>query len=219
MKLLPSQKDILFDLIVQVGLSPSQFEFGEIASKKSSGKKATKLKFVNSEYYFLFETGIKSTKSHLAVFCPGETAHTVSEYPGSWDLQLNYVRQWLRNLVKEINSPNKWDRLKKEIEGIKIKFDNDEDKFSVHEYEDLQKRVLALKQGLTTIGLLDGQVNIINEKLDHLTELAKEMNKFDWKSLFIGTIISIVIQLGVTQNNARLLWDLIKQVFNNYLLP
>lgn len=54
--------------------------------------------------------------------------------------------------------------------------------------------------------------------LERLTELAKELNKFDWKNLFIGTIISITIQLNVTPDNATLLWELIQNVFSNYFL-
>jgi hypothetical protein len=72
---------------------------------------------------------------------------------------------------------------------------------------------------IKTIPLLTVQETAIANQLDHLMELAKELNKFDWKSLFIGTISSIIIQLGVTKENAHELWSLIKKVFNNFFLP
>jgi len=219
MKLLTSQKDILFDLIETAGLSPSQFEFEEIPSKMYYGEKATLLKYKNSDFYFRFETGSNNTTSHYAIYCPGESAHTENNHPGSWDIQLGYVEEWLSNLSREINSLNKWDRLKHEIKSIRIKLGNDEDKFSAQEYTDLKKRMTILKQGVKTIGLLPDQINTINDRLDYLTGLAEEMNKFDWKGLFIGTIISIIIQLSVSVENAETLWALIKKVFNNYLLP
>jgi len=105
------------------------------------------------------------------------------------------------------------------VNSIKLNLNNEADKFSALEFEDLKIKVSAIKQGLNNIDLLSDQISVINEKLDHLTELAVNMNKFDWKSQFIGTIISIIIQLEVTQENAKSLWALIKQVFNNYFLP
>ncbi len=219
MKLLNSQKNTLFDLIEKFGLSPSQFEFKENHSKISNNQLTTDLILKNSNYFFSFETGPNTSAKHYAIFCPGSEAYTESQYPGDWVFQLNYVEEWLANLVREINSPNKWSRLDNEIASIGIKFENDENKFSFHEYEDLKQKISTLKDGIINIGLLPTQINAINLKLDNLTELAKDMNKFDWKSLFIGTIISIIIQLYISPDNAKMLWTLIKQVFNNYLLP
>jgi hypothetical protein len=123
-------------------------------------------------------------------------------------------------VVEELNSPNKWDRLSKEIKnaGINLDKNNSDNKFSILEYEDLKTKILTLKQSSHTIGLTSEQSNAIEAKLDHLTDMAKILNKFDWKSLFVGTIISVVIQLNVTQDNANSLWTLIRQIFKNFLL-
>lgn len=219
MKLLASQKDTLFDYIENVGLSPSQFEFKETPSSYSSGQIATILLFKDSEFYFTFETYPNSLTSHFALYCPGSDSHTNQHNSGTWINQLKYVNLWLQHLIREINTPNKWNRLFKEIEGIGFNFENNEDKFTVREYEDLKQRIFTLKASISTVGLLPEQITAINTKLDHLTDVAKEMNKFDWKGLFVGTIITIVIQLNVNPQNAQALWILIKQIFNNYLLP
>ena len=219
MKLLTSQKDYIYDLIENKGISPSQFEFKERRSEKSPGQYATILEYKNSDFFFSFETHPSNKESHFSIYCPGVSAYKEYKNPGSWTLQQDYIEMWLDNLVKEINTPDKWSRLNAEIESIKINFDDDTTKFSVHEYEDLQARIEILKLKISETGLLEEQISVINNKLDHLTELAKDLNKFDWKGLFIGTIISIVIQLGVTHENAIVLWDAIKQVFNNILLP
>ncbi len=219
MKLLISQKDQLFDLIEKIGLSPSQFEFEESISRLGAKQKATTLILKNSDYFFSFESDPNSPSSHFAILCPGSDSHTERTKTRHWNWQINIFSTWLRDLKKEINSPNKWDRLTTEISRIGIVIENDDDKFTVQEYEDLKERMIILKKGTSSIGLLEEQVTTINTKLDHLTELAKEMNKFDWKGLFIGTVISIVIQLGISVENAESLWTLIKQVFNNYLLP
>ena len=205
-------------MIESYHLSPNQFEFSEGASKNLFEEKVTLLKYKQSEYYFLFDTG-SNTSGHYAFFCPGNSEHTEKGYPQNWSGQLGYVENWLRCLIREINTPNKWERLKYEVDSLNINFEYSEDKFSYIEYEDLQKRMFVLKQGISKSDLLEEQIKVINDKLDHLTEMAKEMSKFDWKSLFIGTIVSIVIQLAVNQENAKNLWILIKQIFNTYMLP
>ncbi|HSY77944.1 MAG TPA: hypothetical protein VK890_13845 [Bacteroidia bacterium] len=218
MKLLTSQKDAIYDLIEASLFFPAKFEFSEISSKNFHGTIATILSYKNTEYSFSFENLIGSN-DHYAIFCPGASSHTDNDTTLSWTNQLNAVNRWLSYLEREVTSPNKFKRLKHEIEGIKMVFTNDEDKFSVHEFEDVQRRVALIKESTLSLGLLPQQINSINSKLDHLTEMAKELNKFDWKSLFIGAIVTIIIQLEVTPEHAKLLWDLIKRSFDNYLLP
>jgi hypothetical protein len=217
MRLLTSQKDTLYDIIQEYGLSPAQFEFSEKnKSSFSSSSVVTGLHYKNSDFVFRFDT---LNNEHYCSFCPGNDSYNEEAYPGTWDLELTHFQTWINNLLREINSPNKWDRLQKEMAGIKISFGDEQDKFSVHEYEDLKAKILTLKQGIAKIGFLPDQAMAINAKLDHLTDLAKDLNKFDWKSLFVGTIISVIIQLSVTQENAGLLWRLIKQIFSSYFLP
>lgn len=139
-------------------------------------------------------------------------------YPGSWDSQLRQFSEWLGYLKREVTSPNKWERLHKELESLKFNFRDDKTKFSAQEFEDIKVKIETLKRSINEIGLLEKDVAVINSKLDHLTEMAINLNKFDWKSLFIGTIISIVIQLNVTPDNAKALWSLINTVFNSYFL-
>jgi hypothetical protein len=84
---------------------------------------------------------------------------------------------------------------------------------------ELSSKIDQIKTSLDTIPLLEEQQIAIINQLNHLTELAKELNKFDWKNLFIGTIVSIILQLYVTRENAARLWNLIKTVFSNFFLP
>ena len=218
MKLLLSQKDELFLSIERAGLSPFQFDFQEVPSQIAFGQIGTRLNLKGTEYYFIFETSNDSLGNHFAMFCPGASVHTGREYTGTWEKQKDRFYGWLLWLLREINSPNRWERLNKEIAELDIKYEDESSKFSVHEFEEVQANIITLKQNIISIGLTSEQFNTINNKLDNLTQLAKEMNKFDWKSLFIGTIVSIVIQLGVTPENAKTLWQMIKQSFHSYFL-
>jgi hypothetical protein len=219
MKLLVSQKDELYDLIERFGLSPSMFEFSELPSQISAGQRTTLLKLKNSEFFYSFETNYRTEESHYAIYSPGNGSIKETQIPGSWDLQKQYFKYWLQYLSREINAPNKWERLSKEISNLGIYITDDESKFTAFEFEDLKKRMLLLKDSINSIGLDPEQLNLILDKLDHLLNLSKNMSKFDWKALFLGTIVSIIIQLSLSPDVGKLLWDMIKQVFNNFILP
>jgi hypothetical protein len=219
MKLLISQKDELYDLIERFGLSPSMFEFAEILSQVSAGQKTTLLKFKNSEFFYSFESAFNSETSHYAIFSPGNGSVKEAQYPGDWEHQKQYFRYWLQYLSREVNTPNKWERLNKEISNFGINITDDESKFTASEYEDLKIRMLQLKNSISSIGLDPDQLKLLHNKLDHLLELGKNLKKFDWKALFVGTIVSVIIQLSLSPDVGKLLWNVIKQIFNNFILP
>lgn len=135
-----------------------------------------------------------------------------------WSKGTGYIYNWLECLRKEINAVNKWDNLLKEIEYIKFAPSDDNSKFTHQEYLELTNKIDQIKSALDTIPLLEERQLAVINQLNHLTELAKDLNKFDWKNLFIGTIISIITQLYVSKENATKLWTLIKTIFSNLFL-
>lgn len=214
MKLLTSQKNILFDTIKNESLSPSQFELEEL--NYSSGLCNTNIKFKGSEYFFLFGT---KNETYDVMYSPASSSFSGQNYTGSWDLSLSRFSEWIVYLKRETQIQDKWAAFEEEINNVSINFSDDQNNFSAREYEDLKVNMLVLKQGIANLNMLPDQVLTINAKLDYLCEIAVDMNKFDWNSLFLGTIISVIIQLSVTQDNAKAIWTLIKQAFNNYFLP
>ena len=218
MILLTSQKDQLFDIISENELSPSQFELREIQSGISSGQRATGIYFKNSAFYFIFETGPSTIDKHYARYCPGKDSFIKVDYPGDWDLQLNIFKHWVSYLQREISTPDKWSRLNKELSYLDLNYAFDSDKFTVSEFQVLSVKIHILQDRIKEIDLTHDQTEIINRKLDFLLEKAKDLSKFDWKSLFIGTLLNIPIQLGVSEEKIRSLWSLIKEIFNQYLL-
>lgn len=218
MKLLVSQKDELFDLINDSEwFSPSQFKIIETGTKEKGVN--TEVKFENSEYYFRFFEQRDYYGVFVANYSPGEKLLFEATSSLDWNLGVIHFKNWLRFLNREINAPDKWSRLLKELSNIQILSETDETKFSYREYNELSDKISQIKDLIKTVPLLVEQQNAIIDKLDHLTDLARELNKFDWKSLFIGTITSIIIQLSVTKENALQIWALIKKVFNNFFLP
>jgi len=211
MKLLLSQKDEIFEIIKNFELfSPIQFELIE-----DLGNSMTILQFKKSEYYFKF---LSNNQGYWANYSPGwEKILDATDYL-NWTQSKEHLFDWLVCLKRELITPNHWENFKSQLSGISFKTQYDNEKFSYKEFEDLEMQIDLLKDKLESIPLLVEQNIEIKNHLDRLTESAKDLGKFDWKNLFIGTILSIIIQLNVTPENATALWELIKNTFNQYFL-
>lgn len=212
MELLQSQKDQIYELIEEEGLSPNLFHFEEPTTYDAS----TYLRLKNSDYYFQFAEN--QSGSHFAIYSPGEGIYEEKQNPGSWPLQLNYVRRWLRNIDRELKTPNKWDLLAKEMANVDFKdIKYNDSKFTYQEYELLEKNIEDLKNKVSKLDLLEEQIAQIHKKLDHLLNLAKEMNKTDWKELFIGSLISLFMQLSIDKDTGQIIFGYIKNLFVKFL--
>ena len=75
-----------------------------------------------------------------------------------------------------------------------------------------------LQAGIATLELPQGQIQVINKKLDEILAQSQTLSKFDWQSLFLGAIMSLMIALAVTTDVQHQFWQLVKQVFNGVLL-
>ncbi len=213
MILLQTQKNQVYELIEREDLSPGMFSFDESNSYNND----TFLRLKNSDYYFIFATS--RSGGHFARFSPGEETPHEDHAPSSWINQLGYVRRWLFYLKRELNAPNKWKLLEEELNNLNfddIKYDNV--KFTYQEYQLISEKIAELKVKISKLDLLENQITVINSKLDHLLELAKNMNKTDWKELFIGSIISLTMQLSIDRSVGKTIFEYLKSLFIK-LLP
>lgn len=216
MSLLVSQKDMFFDIIEKHNaFTPFQFK---LYDNLSGGDII--FEFKESPYYF----NIFASLNYIGVFTinytPGEKelikiSSGIPIDPSTYTL----FSYWLDNLEREIKAPNKWERLTKEIESMSFHNgtnDNDE-KFSYQEYTEVTSNILILKEGIKEIGLSPEQYNIINDKLDFLIEQGKSLKKFDWRSLFIGTMMNIMTNIIVNPTTIIAFKDLINNFFTKLL--
>lgn len=215
MELLTSQKDSLFKVIENIELSPSQFNFFERMSSLNEWENAVVIGYNSSKYYYAFDY---YDNNHYAEMCPGRDVYSEAFFTKTWDNQIQYFIIWLQNLKREIYAPDFWSRLQNEINGLDFHFESDNEKFTFQEYEDVTNRIEILRSRLSSISFEENQLLALNQKLDFLIESAKDMKKFDWKGLFIGIIINVVMQLSVTPDNANSLWKIIKEVFSAYFI-
>jgi hypothetical protein len=216
MKLLKSQKNSIFEIIQGFDFfSPDQFEI--IENDTHLGYETLVYFKEDKSSYFSFKDS-KYVGRLYVKHSPGEQQIIDLSSDIIWDQALDYLFNWLIYLQREVLAPNLWEQFKSKISEIKYENNFNNEKFSFSEYVEVSEKLEMLKRSISTIPLLLDQQNEIISRLDHLNETAKELGKFDWVNLFIGTIISVLIQLNVTPDNANAVWDLIKSVFNKYIL-
>lgn len=220
MILLTSQKDEIYDIIEINDFSPSQFEIylSQSLNPTKYSDKGTIISLKKSEFSFRLEGTDHNIFTLFTILCPGEKSFKQTKSASSWIQQKSFFTQWLGFLKRELTTPNKWERLQNEMNQINASYDESVDKFSAQEYEELKHKMNQLKLGIKSIGLLPEQITIINAKIDHLTELALTMNKFDWKGLFIGTIVNLSMALSFSNEARTAFWGLIKIVLSPIIL-
>jgi hypothetical protein len=213
MRFLTSQKNKLFDTIANKQLNPSMFNYIEDENQMT-------INYINSDWYFSFKaTPNSALNSHQIKYSPGQYEFEIAFSSSSdWSKVELHFEYWCNYLLREISIEDKWKRLDQEIRASHISFESETDKFSFSEYKDIEVKIQVLKERVKLISLESTQLEAIENKLDHLIIQAETLSKFDWKSLFIGTMVNIIIQLSVSPTNAKALWDLIKQVFTGYFL-
>jgi hypothetical protein len=216
MRLLLSQKNQLFKIIEDSKfLSPGQFSLTE---PRHGDDNSFSIKLKNSDYIFTILENIRYVKSFYVNYIPGIDVYMEISGDLNWGGIVEQFCRWIDNVSRELNEPNHWARLEHEVSNIDFSTNFDNSKFSVRDYEELKSKIEVISQNISSIPLLLDQQREIRLELERLTELAKDLGKVDWLNLFIGTIISIIIQLSVTKENAAMLWTLIKTTFNIYFL-
>jgi hypothetical protein len=58
------------------------------------------------------------------------------------------------------------------------------------------------------------EMESIDARLNYLTQAIERLNRFDWKSLLISSIMSISVALSFDTEKGRQLYKLFKQVFD-----
>jgi hypothetical protein len=219
MYLLKSQKNDIFDLIIQAGLSPLQFTIEEAKDVVTllSNVEKTRITLADTGYYF--ELAIEKGKNILQ-FSPGsEKLIDMWQIPPSWDEKKKYISRWLQNLKRELDLPDKWAELLKSSQTIEWHLTSSEgDRFSYQEVEEIIAAKERAKIRISELRLTPEQSRLIEEKLDYIAEKSKSLGKVDWKNIMIGTLVALVVQLALPPETANALWSIFKEAFQRVIL-
>ena len=219
--LLKFQKNETFELIREAGLNPLDFKWGQQKTDcEGQSYNVSILKYLRNALYFKFDRN--ESGEYTCRFFPGagvleEKAH---HYGTKWLGIINKFKEWLSYLQRESN-PDLWEQMKEyspreeliHIAGIS------NTPFSYAEVEALLESLDELQSKLEMNFKLQGKnLAFVKSQIKYLKDAAKRQGKKDWLHTSIGVIAGIAVNLALSPENAKLLWELVKSCFGGVLL-
>ncbi|GGF30366.1 hypothetical protein [Echinicola rosea] len=203
MRITNLQKKVLADLLRDAGLNMVDFEV-------SGSPKEFKIKYRYD--YFSFSLDRLELQRYSIVILPVNTTVPVKEN-GDWEYLKARYKIWLDQLSKELVTPTGWEHFQPEnYLGLKRRDLNN--LFTSEEKEQAKDALNTYSQYIHHRLPMDGDAKqVILAKLEELSGKIDAMNKFDWKSLLIGTMANVVMVLGLPSEVSGMLWEGLKTAF------
>jgi len=182
--------------------------------------KDTRLKFYVANSYHSYEE-FKYAETYYAPSFP-VTQFLPGRHPFlAFDKVLNALNTWMNdhvaNYVADQTATDLWSAYAsstKLIDWESVAFEQPE-AFSPDEKDHLRLALQELK------GLIERQFvttaaeqQTVNQRIDYLAAGLDRLNKFDWKSVVVNTIISIVIALSFDAEKGKQLYALFKRMLS-----
>lgn len=227
MKLLNTQKLAILKLFNGGGLAVDVLEFEDFECGEADNEKdipSTRLKIKETDYFY----EIIKTSTYVNLRCfpnnPNNFASNgswewIRKEDYTWGKVLQNVEEWIKYITDEFQAINEINILLNYSKNIPFDSEEKNEKFNSEELLALEQKLLQFNNYLANLPLAQNQLEQIQKTVNELNEKAGHYTKVDWKNLFIGTIISLMIQLTITPENAKAIWEGIRNfVFNFNLL-
>ena len=207
MRITNEQKKQLSDIFQELNLNILDF--------KTSGQfKEFKVEFKYDYFSFLINRQ-KQDEYYLTVFPIDNTkGYSVG---GKWADTLSRFKTWAGEIHKELTTTTGWESFESE-NYLNTESDDLNSEFTDQEKEWTRQNIRELKRRIQTLEIPKETLNTIIEKLENLSTKVDELNKFDWKSFFIGTFASIIITFSIPPESSGMIWAMIKSVFSGLKL-
>lgn len=203
MRITNIQKKELSDIFRESNLNILEFE-------TSGQHKEFKVKFKHE--YFSFSINIQKPDVYYLTIYPIDNTEGYS-VSSNWAVTKNKFKDWINQIDNDLNTPNGWNTFQSS-NYLNADFSDLEENFEETEKEQTRQNIQVLKEKINLIELPKESIDIINKKLDDLSIKLDVMSKFDWKSLFLGTVASLIMSLGIPPETNGILWEYIKISFS-----
>lgn len=215
-RLLKSQKNEVFLLIQEAGLSPFEFGLEECTEENENGVKFHSHRLVHkpSTYALTFGEG-------FVTYSPGAKRPTSWEARPNWSGMLEAVQRWLGYLKREVEAPDLWAALAEEQELLHAETSEGlNTPFNAEEQAQIKQGVDQLRTYLTNTYSLAGEnLRVVNAKLDYLIGASKELGRVHWKDIFVSTVIGIAWQLALPAPGFHDMFRFAGQILRHVLSP
>lgn len=217
-------KNELFQLLLSSKFGIDTFEINENQSVESLMADIILVK--DTPFYFTIRNSDDDFESFDYQFVKYVPDFSLSDiYPPqgfvNFESIINALNYWLNNTLapylEDQQEPDLWEEFKHGNNSLnlnEIDFDN-RSSFSIEEKKQIELSLNELKLLIhTNLDTSKAEQDIINSRLDYLIEASERLNKFDWKSLALSSLISISIALSLDTQKGHLLFELFRKVFS-----
>jgi hypothetical protein len=195
----PKQRAQIGNLIVAVGLDPADFYWGEDYTGREIGPgqepvMVTKLIHQPSGYWFVFDV---DNDRHFNRFAPGRDSPQERQNPGSWELQLRYVRDWLIAVRENIEAVDVWEQL--QSGGGALPPGGENTPFTDDERTAIEQQLRGVLETLRETQQLTGeQLRVLGERVDEAVEATRRFGRLEWRRLLIGATVEAAMERLIT---------------------
>lgn len=170
-----------------------------------------KVKLKNDYFSFSIEK-TRADAYTLTIFnIDRKNASTVS---ATWETTLTMFVNWTKQVSTELNETTGWETFEN-TNFLNTEYEDLNTEFTIVEKAQTKESIKELKVKIKLLNLAPEKLQVIESKLDSLSQKVDELNKFDWKSLFIGTIASLIMTFVIPQEASGIFWEYLKSSFNN----
>lgn len=218
--MLKKYKNAIFQAVQEYGFEASKIETDE---HEVLGHDWFSLTFLDSNLVFEFRCPLKNPHVFDAVFNKfGATG--AFDYPDNDDHEgayvdfaaiLGFFKNWLSTEIglylEEQSLPDFWAQARGQIELLEPNPPTDEETafFSKDEKAQLRFSLQDFKRLVEAEFKPEPeQLELINARLDYLTEAVDRLNRYDWKGVAISTVIGIATTLTLDTQRGQVLWGL-----------
>lgn len=200
--LLPSQQNLIFRLIVELGLDPSEFEWRKVTSGHLTSPTVSVLFHKQSGFFFRFDFAFDARgERRESVYAPGAHNREERAYPVSFTQQVKEnVVPWLRNLKDEIAEPDLWGSIARGEVSFKplLSITMPDAPFNAEDQADVARQIAELEKRIVDLQVLsEEQFRRLHERMNEIVEASKDMSRTRWLHFAAGEMVHFAVDAAV----------------------
>jgi hypothetical protein len=225
--MLKKYKNQFITIIEAAGFSPSDF-VGEESIGDSNFPTFT-MTYRNTPFIFITRNEIEDYHSFdcahtlfavefpLCEYFPSQGFTTIENI---YDRFIIWLNRHIREYLDEQELPDLWEQINNERPLVSDEVITDDE---LHPFTDEEKQQIRLSINEFKLLLIDrfepneAQLQIIDNRLDYISNGLDRLNRFDWRGILLSSLISISVALSLDTMKGRQLYELFRQVFSSAL--
>ncbi len=193
-------KNQVFEMIERRNLQPAEFMWEPI-DDKGNGER---LLHRPTGFYFTFEV---SSEKFWSTWRPPFSNAERSDVLSGESQQLQVVDRWLGLIQADVEAPDLWGAVARESELMSDDAAEGNRFFTASEQRLLAGRIAQLERQIEALApntTPDEKIHV-HESLGHAKDAATRLTRKDWKALFVGKLVDIIIRLALEPRKAQAL--------------